>query len=437
MSNHVKNDCFAKANSYLQHFILNIFFFCLLVSFSHCSSTPKKAPAPAKDSTLIVLPAPTVLSPFERDNLAAACQHWYDSILGKGVFNGAVLVSKGGNIVFEKYRGTGHVGSKDTLTSATPFHIASVSKTITAMSILKLWQDGKINIDDEYSKYFPTFNYPGVTIRCLLNHRSGLPNYLYFMEDLGWDKSVYIKNQDIFDYLVNRKDELKNIATPGKHFTYCNTNYALLALLAEKISGMPFPAFIEKEFFHPLGMSHSFIFTHEDSAKVNPSYDWRGQMIPLNFLDMVYGDKNVYTTAEDLLIWDRALRCNAIFTPQTLQQAYTPYSNEKKGIRNYGLGWRMNVYPNGKKMIYHNGWWHGYNASFIRLIDEDATIIVMGNQYTRAVYKAKTLAPIFGAHYVAGEEDEGEALKSDSTATPVATPMSKKKTTRKKGRRVR
>ncbi|MBS1743672.1 MAG: beta-lactamase family protein [Bacteroidetes bacterium] len=407
---------------------------CLVLPCSiilSCSSSHKKENVTAaKDSTLIQLPAPKEISPFEKNALAASCQRWYDSLLDKTGFNGAVLVAKGGNIIFEKYKGTGHLNASDTITDTTPLHIASVSKTITAMAILKLAQDGKLNIDDEFSKYFPEFNYPGVTIRTLLNHRSGLPNYLYFMEDLGWDKSVYIKNEDILAWLINRKADIPNIATPGKHFTYCNTNYALLALLAEKISHSSFPEFIQNTFFKPLGMQHSFVFTHADSARVCPSYDWRGQLIPTNFLDHVYGDKNVYTTVEDLLRWDRALRCNLLFTPATLTEAYTPYSNEKPGVRNYGLGWRMNIYPNGKKLIYHNGWWHGYNASFIRLLDEDATIIVMGNKFTKAIYKSKTLAPVFGANYVVGEEEEND--NKTETVSPASGNTKKKVRRRRK-----
>ena len=80
----------------------------------------------------------------------------------------------------------------------------------------------------------------------------------------------------LVDWVSVHYPELKNIGAPGKHFTYCNTNYALLALLAEKITNTPFPVFIQQEFFKPLGMTHSFIFTKEDSARINPSYDWRG-----------------------------------------------------------------------------------------------------------------------------------------------------------------
>ena len=112
----------------------------------------------------------------------------------------------------------------------------------------------------------------------------------------------------MLDYLVNRKAELKNIGTPNTRFTYCNTNYALLALLIEKLSGESYPVFMKKNYFDPIGMEHSFVFTKSDSARVPLSYDYRGRLIPLNYLDLVYGDKNIYSTPQDLLKWDRALK---------------------------------------------------------------------------------------------------------------------------------
>jgi len=393
---------------------------CILVVGSACNSGQgSKGKAATADSVgIISLPAPGKLSQAEINRINYSCQLWYDSTLAPCNFNGGIIVAKNGNIVFEKYNGTGHLHGTDTINANTPTHIASVSKTFTAMAILKLVQDGHLHLDDEFSKYFPAFNYPGVTVRNLLNHRSGLPNYLYFMEELGWDKSMPIKNQDVFDYLVNRKADLKNISAPDRHFTYCNTNYALLALLIEKASGMTYPQFLKQKFFLPLGMQNSFVFSIDDSTAVNPSYDWRGTLIPMNFLDYVYGDKNIYTTPRDLLKWDRALRTNLIFKPETLVQAYAPYSNEKPGIRNYGLGWRMNIYPDGKKLIYHNGWWHGNNAAFIRLIDEDATIIVMGNKFCRGIYKARNLASIFNPALAGEGEEETESSKpADSSST--------------------
>jgi CubicO group peptidase (beta-lactamase class C family) len=370
-----------------------------------------------------MLPAASSLSAADSARYNHDSEIWYDTFLKRSGFNGGMLVAKNGHIIFERYAGTAHLRGTDSITAETPMHIASISKTFTAMCILKLCQDKKLGLDDEYSKYFPQFNYPGVTIRTLLDHRSGLPNYLYFMDELGWNKKAFMKNQDVFDYLVNKKSELKNITKPNTHFTYCNTNFALLALLAEKVSGTSFPQLMKRTFFDPLQMKHTYIFLHSDSATATPSYDWRGRQIAMDALDDVYGDKNVYTTPEDLLTWDKALKSNLIFTKETLEQAYTGYSNEKKGVKNYGLGWRMNNYPNGKKLIYHNGWWHGSNAAFVRLLDEDATIIIIGNKYNRNIYKAKDLSNIFSNYF---ETDSDEDVESSKDTQPIITAVIKK-----------
>jgi CubicO group peptidase (beta-lactamase class C family) len=399
---------------------------CLFLSCK--SPDKKKGPAnSATDPAFIQLPAAGELDAAIQKKYQTACAQWYDSILKNTGFNGAVLVAKNGHIVFEKYQGLGHLNGQDSINAQTVFHIASVTKTFTAMAVLKLWQEGKLNIDDELSVYFPGFNYPGVKVRTLLNHRSGLPNYLYFMEDLGWDNTKFITNQDVYDYLVNRKSEIKNIAKPGIHFTYCNTNYALLALLIEKVSGLTYPDYLSKNFFIPLQMKNSFVYTAADVNRITPSYDWRGQLIPANQLDMVYGDKNIYSTTHDLLRWDRLLATNLLFSKATLEEAFTPYSNEKPGIRNYGLGWRMNIYPDGKKTIYHNGWWHGNNACLIRLVNEDVTIIALGNRFNRNVYKAKYLVNIFGEGYDLQEDEEGEPAKSPARRMPSSPVTSSKK----------
>ncbi len=395
--------------------------FTFVLPIGSCNSTTiKKVTTVIDSTTTISLPLPVPLSNTETQQLNDECSKWYDSALKRSGFNGGIVIAKNGNIIFEAYNGNAHLNRHDAIDSLTALHIASVSKTFTAMSVLKLWQDGKLNIDDEYSKYYPSFNYPGVTIRSLLNHRSGLPNYLYFMETQGWDKSKLIHNEDVLDYLITRKASLSNIASPNIHFTYCNTNYALLALLIEKQSGKKLADYLQQTFFTPLEMKHTFLFNSLDTSKVIPSYDWRGRLIPLSFLDGVYGDKNIYTTPRDLLTWDRALSSGKLFSPKTLEAAYAPYSNEKAGIKNYGLGWRMNIYPNGKKTIYHNGWWHGSNAAFLRLLQDSATIIIIGNKYNRNIYHAKELANIFGNYDGQGvEEDESENTKVNDLLVPL------------------
>jgi len=415
---------------------------CVLL-LAACNSGGSTGKENATDSLqMIDLPRLVSVSAAEAGRIQHSCRLWYDSVLLLKGFNGGIVVAKDGNIIFEKYNGTAHLPGNDTITANTSMHIASVSKTFTAMAVLKLMQEGKLNIDDEFSKYFPAFNYPGITIRTLLNHRSGLPNYNYFMEILGWDKSRFVKNEDVLSYLITRKTALPDVTPPGLHFSYCNTNYALLALLIEKVSGSTYATYLGRSFFIPLHMQHTHVFSLADTLKAVPSYNWKGTLEAFTFLDQVYGDKNIYTTPRDLLTWDRALSSNLIFTPGTLDQAYAPYSNEKPGMRNYGLGWRLNIFTDGNKMIYHNGWWHGSNATFIRLLKEKATIIVIGNKFTRAIYHAKVLTSIFGNYYFPTDEEENgnpkdslklsaPLLKSDST--PILK-NSKKNLRNKKGR---
>ncbi len=391
--------------------ISSVFSWIFIFLFVSCNSTHTPDKKSADSLNILTLPKPDSVPATEIARIKNMCQYWYDTVLKIKGFNGGMIVAKDGNIIFERYSGTGHLPGNDTITQNSPLHIASVTKTFTAMAVLKLWQDGKLQIDDEFSKYFPQFNYPGVTIRCLLSHRSGLPNYNYFMETLGWDKTRYVSNEDVLNYLITRKAELKDVQSPNTHFNYCNTNFALLALLIEKVSGLKYADYLDKTFFMPLQMKNTYVFKMADSTTAIPSYNWRGGLEPFNFLDQVYGDKNIYTTPRDLLTWDRALTSNMIFTKETLDQAYAPYSNEKPGMRNYGLGWRMTIYPDGNKIIYHNGWWHGSNSAFIRLLKEKATIIVIGNKFNRTIYHAKILTAAFGNYYTTVDEEEAGILK--------------------------
>ncbi len=390
----------------------------IITIFTSCSAVSENKPVLQGNNNLPLLSLPDLpaVSKAEAARINAACGNWYDSVLKQKGFNGSILVAKNGHIIFEKYSGTAHLPGTDAITENTALHIASVSKTFTAMATLKLMQDGQLNIDDEFSKYFKTFNYPGVTVRTLLNHRSGLPNYTHFLDNMGWDKSRVASNDDVLDFLITRKAELVDITAPNTHFSYCNTNYVLLALLIEKITGKKYADYLNETFFVPLQMKNTYVFSLADTARAIPSYNWRGKPEAFTFLDQVYGDKNIYTTARDLLTWDRALQTNLLFKPETLEEAYAPYSNEKRGIRNYGLGWRMNIYPTGEKIIYHNGWWHGSNASFIRLLKSSATIIVIGNKFTRSVYHVKALTSIFGNYDNQVDDELTEPDKNNETA---------------------
>ena len=382
-------------------FISIVFIFSLI--FFGCNSASTRSGDISADTTLYKPPAPGVLPASELTNYQNGIAEYYEKKLGRTGFNGAILVAKNGQVVFEKYDGYYDLKKKDTLTANSAFHLASITKTFTGMAILKLEEAGKLSIDDDVKLYFPEFPYDNVTIRLLLNHRSGLPNYTYFMDKLGWNKKQYCSNRDVLDYLIKFKPP--GSGRPDTHFSYCNTNYTLLALIIEKASGQEYGDYLKQTFFDPLRMKDTYVFNMAtDSARAMPSFDGRGRMEPVTFLDVTAGDKNVYSTPRDLLKWDQALYTNQLFTKETLEKAFTPYSNERPGIRNYGLGWRMNVYPDNRKVIYHNGWWHGNNTVFIRMIHDSVTIIVLGNKYKPSIYKSKDIADVFGSGLKIEEE---------------------------------
>ncbi len=332
------------------------------------------------------------LTPAERELYKAAAAHMYDSILEKHGFNGSILVAKNGEVLLEDYHGYANPVTKDTITPSTVFHLASVSKTFTGMAIMKLWEDNKLKLDDSLQVFFPDFPYSGITVRMLLSHRSGLPNYVYFMtQDPVWRRKM-ATNNDMLQFMTEKKPALYEY--PNRGFHYCNTNFALLALIAEKVSGQTFPEYMKNTIFTPLGMTHTFIFSKKDSADYQPSYQPNNRPFPLESIDCIYGDKNVYSTVRDLFLWDQAIYSNRIVSRATYEEATKPYSLERPSMHNYGLGWRLMMLPN-TKIVYHNGWWHGNNTVFTRLADDTATIIILSNRFNKAIYSGMKIGTVF------------------------------------------
>jgi len=410
-----------------------VFLFFCVTALCSCNSGATKLKAPSIDTTLATSPEPKPIPKTEFDRYYADVNNFYQNKLLRTGFNGGILVAKKGEVIFEAYHGYFNLRKKDSLINKhSAFQLASVSKTFTAMATLKLAQMGKLSINDDVKKYFPAFPYDNVTIRLLMSHRSGLPNYIYFMQKLGWNIKQHCTNQDVLNYLIKFKPP--GTGKPDTHFSYCNTNFSLLALIIEKASGESYADFLQQQFFSPLHMNDTYVFNIKDSANAMPSYDWRGRPEAFTFLDCDIGDKNIYSTPEDLLKWDQALYSNKLFSKKTLEEAFTPYSNERPGIRNYGYGWRMNVYPNGKKVIYHNGWWHGNNSVFIRMIQDSVTIILLGNKYNRNIYEAKDMEGYFDPGLLLNASEKAEISNEEISANenPVNRISKKRKLPSKK-----
>lgn len=374
--------------------------FILLSSVVLCSScgakrnNNNKATAdnnkPIKPDTSIFKPLSAEEKQYYHDKVEAA----YHKILGP-YFNGEILVAKNGQIVFEDYKGYADFRTKSPLTPHTALHLASTTKTFTGMAILHLWEQKKISLDDNIQKYFPQLPYPGITVRMLLSHRSGLPNYLNFMEK-GFPRKGHATNQDVIDFMIRNKPP--RTALPGRAFQYCNTNFVLLASILEKITHESYPRYMKDSVFTPLGMHDTYVFSIKDTADYVPTYMGNRPYIMTN-IDCTYGDKNIYSTVRDLLKWDRALYMNTFIKASTLKMALEPQSHERPSMHNYGLAWRTFYDPkNGDYIVYHNGYWHGSNNVFARFVKDTATVIVLGNRYSPANYNAKKIGEVFTGH---------------------------------------
>jgi CubicO group peptidase (beta-lactamase class C family) len=386
--------------------------------------TKKAEVKPPEDSLQYYPPTPGNLNKQEFRHYVRVLNSFFESNLLSRNFNGSILVAKEGNVLYEKYIGFADIRTRELMTDTTPIHIASTSKTFTAVAVLQLAQENKLSLEDSIQRFFPGFPYPGITVKMLLSHRSGLPNYLYFMEKSGWDRKKQVTNADMLNTLYTQKPG--TYYKPGKRFSYCNTNFVLLSMIVEKVTGIPFPQYMQLKFFGPLKMSHTFVCTLADSGKATPSFNPNGRVWQNDNLEGTYGDKNIYSTPKDLLKWDQALYTEQIISKKMLDSAFTPYSLERPSVHNYGLGFRMLLLPNGKKVIYHFGRWHGCNAAFARLTEEKATIIILGNRYNRNIYSVAHKAYDLFGDYQQNHDDDEEENDNGKTTQHKKIPKGKK-----------
>lgn len=383
--------------------LLFVLLLALSVVYSSCVWKDNSATHPLP----YIAPPLLAINAIEKQQLSSrVASYFQESLLRyEGLFSGGILVAKGGQVLFEHYAGyTDYPKKKQPLQEDSPLHIASTSKTFTAIAILQLVEQGKLSLDDSLQVFFENWPYPGVTIKQLLTHRSGLPNYVYFMESDKSRQSPYVNNE-VINWMIQHKPAPH--ARPNTRFEYCNTNYLILATLIEKVSGYTYPEFLRRSIFNYVGMKNTFVFQPADTAKATPSYANSSQKWPLDHLDFTFGDKNIYSTPRDLLKWDQALYTQQLVSDSLLDLAFTPYSFERPGQNNYGLGFRLKLYPNQKKVIYHFGRWHGNNAAFARLTDERVTVIILGNKFNRQIYTAASRSySLFGPYGMENNRDE-------------------------------
>ena len=312
-------------------------------------------------------------------------------------FNGNILIAQKGVIIYQN--SFGFANFEDTIRNnlQSKFQLASLSKTFTAVAVMKLAEQGKLGLDYTIKDYYPNFPYDGITIRSLLCHRSGLPFYQYSFDRTVREAKIYPTNQQIMEWFATVQPTPHVFNQPDHYFGYKNTNFAILAALIEKVTGKDFDIYMRESIFRPIGMKDSYIITTKnDSININRTIGYQfGRKLPKDYYDDISGDKGVYSTLSDLLKWYNALKNNTIISKESFREMIMPRSFEFSGLRNYGYGFRLWV--NAKQQtdyVYHTGWWKGYNTIMFFDPREDFVIILLSNRYNRTVYNIKQLIEI-------------------------------------------
>ena len=296
-------------------------------------------------------------------------------------FNGNVLIAHEGKILYKNCFGYSDIRKRIPLNIESVFQLASVSKQFTAMAIMMLEEEGALQYTDPVTKFIPSFPYPDVTVWHLLTHRSGLPNYMYFAGKYWKNKRLFMDNDDLLRMMSVYRP--RPDFRPDQRYRYSNTGYAVLASIVERVSRLRFDEFMEKHVFQPLGMANTFVFNHKNAKTV--AYQTLGhnknrRKTYDDFLGGVVGDKGIYSTVDDMYIWDQMLYTDTLVQQSTLEEAFTPISFDYKHNSNYGYGWRIDLLEDGRKIVYHAGWWRGYNSLFVRRLDDRTSIIVLSNK---------------------------------------------------------
>lgn len=319
---------------------------------------------------------------------------FYRENLGNDRFNGMFIVAKNGKIIFEKNNGYANVAEKQKISRTTPLHLASISKVATSIAILRLVDQNKIILDEDVRNFLPDLPYEGISVRMLMNHRSGIPYYGYFTYNV-WNLGKTLRNKDVLALLKKHKFPLN--FEPNSHFAYCNTNYALLALIVEKVTKEPFPVAMQNLIFKPLKMKNTFIMEDKiDKEKVSQSYNSGYVRQGFDYLDAVYGDKNMYSTVRDLLKMDMGTYSNDFLSKSAKKEMFKGYSYERSGTKNYGLGVRIVELENFDPYFFHSGWWHGNTGCYASLRADTVCIVALSNVYSRNVYRINRLSTTFG-----------------------------------------
>ncbi|MCJ0741662.1 serine hydrolase domain-containing protein [Pedobacter montanisoli] len=353
-----------------------------------CTSKEEKEKKKAADKKVRVKEddkADSLLLVYDKKNEDKWIAEFVENLHKRYGFNGNALVARKGKIIYQGAKGWADYLHRDSLKINSEFELASITKTFTGVAIMQLVEQGKLSLNDNVKKFFPNFPYEGITIKLLLTHRSGMMNYVYFIDDI-WrkekrDMKKGITNEEVMKVIAERKPN--PYVKPDNRFHYNNSNYMVLGAIIEKVTGMRYSQYMAENIFKPAGMKNTHVYSKAEYEKipvdvVGHDKIWK-YSVAQNFLDGPVGDKGIYSTLHDLVLYDKYLRNERLLSNKSLDSAYVGRNKPVNGHFNYGYGWRMFDGKNMDKVVYHTGWWHGFRHIYVRDLDKDIVVIFLGN----------------------------------------------------------
>jgi CubicO group peptidase (beta-lactamase class C family) len=318
-----------------------------------------------------------------------------DKLYTNNQINGAILVLEEGKCILKRASGLQNPAGNDSLDLSTPFNLGEASNVFTAMAIALLQQRNLLDWDDRVARHLKDLPYQNIRIRDLLWHTSGLPDYFLLCERY-WDRSRPINNHDLIDLIRNHEPRLQ--FSRGISFEYSNTNYALLALIVERISKIPFATFIQKEIFEPLEMHDAFVYrpfstTVEEESTTGFRLSLRKQVTsyPPNYLDGIVGDKGIYVSINDMHKWLLALQSHRLLSHpevETYLQSGQLLTGEKTF---YAMGW---VRIDSPEVAFHDGAWRGFHSTIVWYTKTNHAIVMLSNRSDRVVHMQRMFSRI-------------------------------------------
>ena len=302
--------------------------------------------------------------------------NFVDSLRDYNAFSGVVLIYDSGQVYRRAVDGPRRKSKVDI---GDRFQLASVSKPFTAIGIMRLVERGRIALDDSIQVYLPEFPYHDIRIKDLLNHESGLSNYIYINDTVWEDHSEPMCIGDAYENFI-RIQPMVYYPPRTKH-NYCNTNYMLLAYLIERVTQKPFEQYMQEEVLQPLGMQTAFVQSSQDLGTVSSvatGHNRRRRPMRPYYLNGVGGDKSLFASADDLLQAHLNLMEGNVLSDSIQSIMTKPQTRVNRLGRSYGYGWRLEEYK-GDWIIYHTGWWQGFRTYFIRFENRDSCVIVLTN----------------------------------------------------------